>query len=444
MTKYLKKVLPIILMIVLLFITMYYTYYFRQVTDDELFNYGFAQNILNGLIPYKDFNMIIPPLFSYILALFLGILGKKLIVYHLMIALMIVGITYLCYQKIGFYAMVIYLLLLIYPYTGYNMFCLFLFFLLLIKKEGKYGEIIDAILISMMFLTKQTLGLLVISSIIFSKQKKKILSIYISALLLFLLYLILNNNLAEFVNYCLLGMLDFTHENRTELNCLLLIEIMIITTLSYMVIRFQKKDLFYLLMFQIITFPIVNYIHFCISFIPIAYLLLKKIHSYPFVSFLFLITVLFCFIAFNINTLIQNDNYLFLSPYQGDTFMKDRLTSRLTEGYITTINKYLIQYQDYHPYILGNFSYLIKLNLEIPLTKYDIINNGNLGYHGSQKYIQELKKDCEENKCIFFLNDEEVTPPKDLQTNREILYFVRDHYNRIYSSNIFSVYTNTN
>ena len=54
--------------------------------DDELFNYGFAYNILNGLVPYRDFNMIIPPLFNYLLAGILKLFGTKLIVYHFVIA----------------------------------------------------------------------------------------------------------------------------------------------------------------------------------------------------------------------------------------------------------------------------------------------------------------------------------------------------------------------
>ena len=119
-----KKLLKISVFTLLIIITVSYTYYFRYLVDDEFFNYGFAKNILDGLIPYKDFNMIVPPLFAYITALFLKICGKKLIVYHVLVAIIIAIITYISYKKIGKLALIIYLLLLIYPYTGYNMFAL--------------------------------------------------------------------------------------------------------------------------------------------------------------------------------------------------------------------------------------------------------------------------------------------------------------------------------
>ena len=34
---------------------------------DEIWNFNFARNIANGLIPYKDFNMVQTPLLPFIL-----------------------------------------------------------------------------------------------------------------------------------------------------------------------------------------------------------------------------------------------------------------------------------------------------------------------------------------------------------------------------------------
>ena len=34
---------------------------------DEIWNFNFARNIANGLIPYKDFNMLQTPLLTFIL-----------------------------------------------------------------------------------------------------------------------------------------------------------------------------------------------------------------------------------------------------------------------------------------------------------------------------------------------------------------------------------------
>ena len=183
MNKYFK----FIILIILITITVGYTYYVRPVIDDELYNYGYAISILDGLIPYKDFNMIVTPLFHYLLVPIFALFGKKLIIYHIIIAIFITTITYLSYKKIGKSAIIIYLLLLVYPYTGYNMFCLFLFFLLLNLNKEKSNIILEAILISMIILSKHTLGLLIIPSLIYSKNRKKTFLVYAISGLLFLL-----------------------------------------------------------------------------------------------------------------------------------------------------------------------------------------------------------------------------------------------------------------
>ncbi len=46
---------------------------------DEMWNYNFSKNILEGRLPYKDFNIIITPLVPYIGAVFLGIFGNEMI-----------------------------------------------------------------------------------------------------------------------------------------------------------------------------------------------------------------------------------------------------------------------------------------------------------------------------------------------------------------------------
>lgn len=46
----------------------------RQLNNlDEIWNYNFAKNIADGLIPYKDFNMLQTPLLPFINGLILKI-----------------------------------------------------------------------------------------------------------------------------------------------------------------------------------------------------------------------------------------------------------------------------------------------------------------------------------------------------------------------------------
>lgn len=422
--------------------TVIYTYYLRPIVDDELFNYGFSVNLLNGMVPYRDFNMIIPPLFSYLVAVILKIFGMKLLVYHFVIAGIIVGITYFCYRKFKWNALIIYLLLLLYPYTGYNMWVLFLLFLLLNVVESKKAPLYEAILIGMMILTKQTLALMIIPSILYSKDRKRLICVYGIFGLGFLLYLIINQNLGEFINYCFLGMFDFTTKNHTGINLCLLLEVIILIGLVWLVIRTKRKDLFYVLMFQIIVFPIVNYIHFLIGFVPVVYLLLLRFKDNRLILLECFVATVFFFFGFHASFYLKNQTYLYYTYYEVNNFMKGRLVSCATDSYLEQIYTYLDKYQDHSQYILGNFSYLVKLNGNIPITKFDIINNGNMGYHGSYTYIQEIDKDCQKNSCVFIINDEEMARDKYVQTNREILEYVSNHYVKEYASNIFSVYVN--
>ena len=126
-----KIILKISVFFLLMCFATIYSYYLTNLYSlDEIWNYGFAKNILDGLIPYKDFNMIIPPLFPYITSFVLKIFGQKLLVYHIFIALLVTCITYLASRKIGFYSILIYISLLIYSSNGYNINTLFLLFIL--------------------------------------------------------------------------------------------------------------------------------------------------------------------------------------------------------------------------------------------------------------------------------------------------------------------------
>ena len=436
-----KKYQKIIGFIALFFITIAYTYYLRPLVDDELFNYGFAQNIVSGLVPYKDFNMIIPPLFTYLLALIIAIFGQRLLVYHIVLALIIVTITYLSYKKIGLRAIPIYILLLVYPYTGYNMFCVLLLFILINLEENEHTDYLEAILISLMFLTKQTLGILVIPSLIYSKNKKKVFAIYAISISILAIYLLLTNSFGKFLDYCLFGMFDFADKNGTKLKFFFFIELAIIIGLIIAEFKTKRKDVFYCLMFQITAFPIVNYVHFIISFIPVVYITLKSFKKNHFVTLYVTVTAITYFLLLNVGIFTTDDSYKYLTHYGVNNFMKDRVTSNLTESYVFDVKKYLDKYSDHKFYILGNFAYLIKLNNNLPINKFDLINNGNMGYKGPQKYIQEIDDYCSENKCIFIMNDGELAiKNNENQTNKDLLRYVKENYNTEFSSSIFTVY----
>ena len=71
----------------------------REVKDlDELWNYNFASNISNGLVPYKDFNMVVTPLLSMVSGIILSIFGKQLIIIRMLNILLNTLIIFMTYK----------------------------------------------------------------------------------------------------------------------------------------------------------------------------------------------------------------------------------------------------------------------------------------------------------------------------------------------------------
>lgn len=434
-----KKYLKIVGIVVLFVLALVYIYYYRPLVDDELYGYGFGINILNGLVPYRDFNMIITPLFSYLVAFFLWVFGEWLIVYHIIISLIVVGITVISYKKIGWKAIIVYLTLLIYPYTGYNMFSILLLFMLLNLDEGsKKYLILEVLLISMMILTKQVLGLLVIPSLIYSKNRRKSFLIYLGIGLIFILSLVFNNSLFSFIDYCFWGMFDFSSDNSKGFNFLLVVEIGIIIYLVYELIKKKDRKVFYILLFQIMCFPIVNYYHFVISFVPVVYYLLGLKNNY--LSFLISVFMVTFFLVFSVGEMARDDKYLYYSNSKYENFYEGRMVGNHLYGSVLSIDEIIDRYEWDRYYLLGNFSYLVKLSNGDEINKFDLINNGNMGYDGSSKYISEIDEYCSSNKCLFIIENRGKESTN--QTNTDILEYVEENYIQDISSNVFKVYIN--
>lgn len=433
------KISKIFLFFFILILTVIYTYYIRNITDDELYNYGYIHNIITGLIPYKDFSMIVPPLFFYLCTPIFLIFGEKLIIYHIVIAFLTTTIFFITSKQIGYKALAIEFLILFYPYAGYNIFSLFLLFLLLSLRKKKFSSYLTPIIIIFMFLTKQTFALLIIPSLLETKNRKKTVMVYLVGIFLFLLYLIVFNNFNQFLNYCFLGMLSFTKQNKTPTSILFWIEILIIFYFLWNYHQTKDIETLYILIFQIIVFPIADFFHFCIGIAPVTYFLILKERKYPYISFL--IFLFFAIMALTLHvTMLFRTKYEYLEYYPQKNFMYSRLVSRNMIWDIEKIKKVIKENPDSTLFFLGTPAYFIKLNLNLPINKFDNINDGNLGYHGEQKYREELQKKCQNNSCLFIFDDTEATGKKKSQTNRFILNYIKNNYNQVYSSSSFDIY----
>ena len=118
-----------------------------QIDLDGIWGYGFSYNIANGLIPYKDFNMVITPFYSILMALPMYIFGNNLLVFHIESTIIITLFLILVYKLIKEKVFII-LPLLIIPvnitYPNYNFFLLFLFILLIfLEKNNIFNKTIS-------------------------------------------------------------------------------------------------------------------------------------------------------------------------------------------------------------------------------------------------------------------------------------------------------------
>ena len=94
-----KKVLKEIALIFGFFVIISGNVLTQELSNlDEIWIYNFGRCIFNGLVPYRDFNIIITPLFPYICAFFLKIFGNEMIVLRFAEIIEISFILFLIYK----------------------------------------------------------------------------------------------------------------------------------------------------------------------------------------------------------------------------------------------------------------------------------------------------------------------------------------------------------
>ena len=437
----LKKILLFIIICCAVFC---YTFFFSNLFNDEIWNYGFGYNIVMGLVPYRDFNMIIPPFYSFVVALFILLFGHHLWSIHILNAIVITTMLFMIYRNIGSKVLLFLPFILLYTYPGYNLFSLFLIIIIITicDKNIKEKDIIMGGLCSILILTKQSIGLCVlIPTIYYSKNKLKALFSCMIPIFLFVLYLIYNSALFEFIDYCFLSLFDFSNSNKIIL--FLPLEIIICLFLIYRLIRSKgyDKKAFYVLMYQIITIPICDDYHFMVGFMSVWYYLLYILDIKKFKIKYYFVMLLFSTIYWNCLVNGYEDYRLYDDP---ESYLYGRYVEQFIQDSVNIISDYMEKVKkDYdNIYLFTKNSYLIKMNTSYTLNKYDLINNGNMGYQGSLRYIREIKNHCLDKSCLFILYRYEVDRDnlKANQTNLDILNFIYDNYEYYEEIDVFDIY----
>jgi len=396
-----------------------------NITNDEIWNFGFAYNIANGLIPYKDFNMVVTPLFPYLGALFLAIFGKNLFIYHVFNAVICTIIFYLMKKIVpkGYY--IIYAIMLLFALPNYSLFCLLFLYLLTYCEDKKTNDYIIGIILALVFLTKQNVGIFLCIPTLFTKDIKKIIKRIIGFIIpniMFLIYLLSTNTFSLFINYTFGGISSFASENKVISNW----GILTIIAVIYLIYKYiKKKDIkiLYILCFQILAYPMFDTYHVLIPFIPVLGYFLSELNLVVKVTRIaFGIFLLVLFIP-NIYLISEGVN-----NFPNDTyFLKYRILDNKSVYYIKRISNYINQIEG-NVFIINHNAYLYKLEVKIPINKYDLLNDGNMGKNGEVKIIDDFKNICSKEKCTFLMLEEEISNKTLSQTNQDIIKYVDDNY----------------
>lgn len=318
-----------LLLFILIFFCIASIILLRPLDDlDEIWNYNFARNIANGLVPYRNFNMLQMPLLPIIAGIILKIFSNKLIIMRILASLLCSTIIYTTYRLFSILNIkkevaIIYIFLIGYLFK--DLFCIdynFATLLLLLiiiwqelqayQKDGifiKYNkkkDLLLGILAGLTFTLKQTSGLLICIALLGNKllfvKNKEELKIFFKCLAfrligifipigIMLSYLIYFHAFLDFINYTVSGISEFqnhiSYKGLIKLNPVGILAILVPLEFGFAwytsVIKEKDKQKYILLVYGlaifVIAFPISDDIHFLIAATPIIILILYEIYN---------------------------------------------------------------------------------------------------------------------------------------------------------------------
>jgi len=422
--KKLKKKEFIELIIIFCF-TLAFTMFCSRLTLDEAWNYGFAYSIANGLIPYRDFNMIITPLHPFIGSVFLLIFGKNILSFHIFNALICTALFYQLKKTTNKYVYLVYIFILSLASPNYNLLCLLFLFVLINLEKKKSNDYLIGIVLGLTFLTKQNIGIYLCFPSLLTKNIKKIFKRIIGFLIpvsLFVIYLLAMNSFNDFINYAFGGMSSFAKDN-LYIDKFLILVILCLIYLIYRYIKTNDIKYVYLLLFQLIAYPLFNFYHIFLAFIPVLTDFLAnlkfKIPKIYIKLYYIILTLIIIFVnCYNFSTGVWkvSDDFLVFKyrTMEADIAYKIELVT----DYIKNND---------NVFIIDDEAYLYRLETDMSVTKYDLLNNGNLGKNGEEIIIKEFEQFCKKNTCRFLLDLNEFFRGGS-QTNEKIHNYVKNNY----------------
>ena len=437
-----NKNLKVIIKYVLLFFTfLIFTLIISPINIDEIWNYGFSYNIYKGLVPYRDFNMVLTPFYPMFMSLFLHILGKGILSIHIANA----GIlSFCCYLLFKMYDEKAYLIIIMFfipfylTFPNYNSFLAILTIILIylekMQNNKKYTDYIIGIILSCLILTKQTVGICVlIGSLLCAcdkhKIKKRLLGCSIP-IILFIIYLLITNSYRQFLDLCVFGLLDFS-KNSQGFNGCTVVTILLLLFNLYVIVKEKNKIAYYPLFFASITIPICDLYHLSAYLIVLSNIMVPKIKK-DYINY----KMFFVFLLVIESILMLSENYSGKkSVYPNDlNNFNYRYISRDNYDFTKKILKWMDK-RDKEIVLLDSNAYYFKLIQDKKIEYIDLINQGNWGYKGSNKLIKYLQK---YKDTYFIINSDDYK--NSSQIDKHALKYISNHGKKIKEIGCYDIY----
>ncbi len=492
-----KRKLLNIIFYIFIFLTILSILLLKNIGNlDEIWNYNFARNVANGLVPYRDFNIVITPLSALITGLAVKVLVNQLIVMRILAAILCALVISVIYKILNsldikkeislIFTFLIGYLLKEYYCLDYNWASLLIVLILIYEEIKQYKQANDllkvnikndlllGILAGLTFTLKQTSGLLICiallgNKLLFVRSKEELKTFWksfffrlIGALIpitILMLYLAVNNAIKDFISYTIKGVSGFSnyisYKNLLKMNVVgvLAIAVPFIFLYTWFKTIIKEKDkkeyllLVYGLAIFIIAFPISDNIHFLIGAIPGIILILYELYNILLILYKKILNnkkiCMYIIIFTNAFVILITTKYC-IKNFMIYVEEKANFSTLNHYSYIPINEQLEEQIRQVEHYIENTDNEVIILDASaavymIPINRYhkdyDMLNKGNLGYEGETKIIEEIN--TAENTQYLILKDK-YNP--NWQTPLEIINYVKGTKEKVGEIQIFDIY----
>lgn len=476
-TKINKKIYTIIVSIALLVINGIIINFTKIGNLDEIWNFNLAKNFASGMVPYKDFNFIVTPLFPFTVSLFFRIFGTKLIVQRILTYVSLNIMLFLVYKILDknidekikmFFIICIDYAFINYFYIEYNFLSLILMLIMLhieLKSidskttNGKKKNALIGFLCGLTILTKQTTGIIMILvlslyNIIFITRKEDLKQSFKNSLIFattafvttipFIIYLFITKSYLDFIDLCILGIRTFTNTVNLIIPLIGIIVLAIIAIVLKVKKTEDKKTLVfyaYSVIDFIICIPIADKLHLLTAcIIPlmfIIYLIYHKINNADKFNYkeIKLYTVIVMLMLIALSGIKITDIKVNSQREKKIQEFKGLYIKRSTRNIIEEVDQYILEekLKGNEVYILDGASAFFNIPLNIYRKYYDLLLIGNIGIKGEDGIIEDIKN---KDNAIYLICEKETT----LQNCEKVINFVEENYDHVGELSIFKVY----